>query len=397
MMHQTKIESLGITNYRVLQDVVLDDLPRMVVVVGTNGSGKSTLFDIFSFLQDALNRNAAAAVAQRGGFQELVSRGARGPIEFTIKFRESGGRLASYTVQIASENGQVVVNREVLSYRKGQHGWPWRFVDFKKGIGKAIVNESEYGLKGKSEEWEYHELHDPSTLAIKGLGQFKDFRIVSELCSMIEGWYVPRFHVVGAASSIEDWYADRLSSSGGNVAQVAKYLLENHPGRFNQILNVMSRRVPGISSVEAKTTGDGRLVLSFQDKNFNDPFIGRFVSDGTMKMFMYLVLLYAPEPHPLLAVEEPEIQFYPELLQELAEEFRAYAQRGGQVFVSTHSPDFLNGAELEEIFWLEKRGGFSTVKRASDNELLRNLATGALPGYMWSHNMFEGSGISWEE
>ena len=60
-------------------------------------------------------------------------------------------------------------------------------------------------------------------------------------------------------------------------------------------------------------------------------------------MFAYLVLLYDPKPHPLLAVEEPENQLYPELLYELIEEFRAYALRGGQVFVSTHSPDFLNG------------------------------------------------------
>ena len=59
------------------------------------------------------------------------------------------------------------------------------------------------------------------------------------------------------------------------------------------------------------------------------------------------ILLHDPQPHPLLAVEEPENQLYPALLIELIEEFRDYAGRGGQVFVSTHSPDFLNGAELE--------------------------------------------------
>ena len=56
----------------------------------------------------------------------------------------------------------------------------------------------------------------------------------------------------------------------------------------------------------------------------------RQVSDGTIKMFAYLVLLNDPKPYPLLAVEEPENQLYPELLPELAEEFRDYARRGGQ-------------------------------------------------------------------
>ena len=143
--------------------------------------------------------------------------------------------------------------------------------------------------------------------------------------------------------------------------------------------------------VEAKPTEDGRLVLRFQDGAFKDPFIARYVSDGTIKMFAYLVLLYDPQPFPLLAVEEPENQLYPELLAELAEEFRAYAQRGGQVFISTHSPDFLNGLKLEEIYWLRKENGFTIIQRASDAELLSRLIdAGDLPGALWKQGLFEG-------
>ena len=110
----------------------------------------------------------------------------------------------------------------------------------------------------------------------------------------------------------------------------------------------------------------GRLVLRFQDGSFKDPFIARYVSDGTVKMFAYLVLLYDPHPHRLLAVEEPENQLYPHLLPELTEEFRNYAQRGSQVFVSTHSPDFLNDAELDEVVFWAKRNGFAVAQRVSD-------------------------------
>ena len=116
------------------------------------------------------------------------------------------------------------------------------------------------------------------------------------------------------------------------------------------------------------------------------------MSDGTIKMFAYLVLLYDPKPFPLLAIEEPENQLYPELLHELAEEFRDYARRGGQVFVSTHSPEFLNGSRLDEIFWLERKGGFSSIQRASDNATLRALhREGDLPGALWKQGLFEGA------
>ena len=390
-----QIEGIEIKNYRLFRHLMLSDLPRMTVVVGANGSGKSTLFDVFSFLKDALTENVSAAVSRRGGFRELVSRGTSGPIELTIKFRESGGRLVTYQLEIGNDKGHVVVEREVLRYRRGQRGQPWRFVDFSKGIGTAITNESAYGQEGAEEKRDDYALDDPSILAIKGLGQFREFRVVSEFRGLIENWYISHFNIEDARPSVDAGYAEHLSTRGDNVALVAQFLYENHPDKFQQVLNAMRWRVPGVSNIEAKPTEDGRLVLRFQDGSFKDPFIARYVSDGTIKMFAYLVLLYDPKPHPLLAIEEPENQLYPELLQELAEEFRAYAKRDGQVFVSTHSPDFLNGAELNEIFWLVKRNGFSTAVRANHSENLRSLVQGEMPGSLWRRNLFDGAGLSW--
>ena len=164
----------------------VSNLPQLTIVVGANGSGKSTLFDVFTFLKDALTHNVASAVTRRGGFTELVSRGSEGPIGITVQFRESGGRLATYVLEIANENGRVVVGREVLRYRRGRYGKPWHFVDFRCGEGYAITHESVYGQEGAEEEREEFKLDHPSVLAIKGLGQFQRFRVVSEFRSLIE-------------------------------------------------------------------------------------------------------------------------------------------------------------------------------------------------------------------
>ncbi len=391
MAEAMQIESLEIKNYRLFQDVKLTHLARLTVIVGANGSGKSTLFDVFSFLKEALTQNVATAVTRRGGFNELVSRGSKGPIIIIVKFRESGGRLATYELQVGADKGRAVVEREILKFRRGQYGQPWHFVDFSRGRGTAITNESAYGEEGAKEERKDYELDDPSVLAIKGLGQFREFKVVSEFRSLIESWYISDFHISDARPSVEAGESEHLSTRGDNVAQVAQYLHEHFPDRFNAVLEIMKRRVPGVSGVEARPTEDGRLVLRFKDGSFKDPFIARYVSDGTIKMFAYLVLLFDPKPFPLLAVEEPENQLYPELMIELIEEFRSYAQRGGQVFVSTHSPDFLNGANLDEIFWLVKQNGFSDVRRASDNDLLVKLVSeGDLPGALWKQGLFEG-------
>ena len=402
MPSSMQIESLTIKNYRCLRNIVLDDLTRMTVVVGANGSGKSSLFDVFSFLKDSLVQNVAAAVALRGGYRELVSRGQADPIEITVKFRQSGGRLATYLLRIIQDGGSVVIEHETLSYRKGQGGrWGWRFVDCRRGEGKVITNETEYGvsaMKGEDQKKREFKLDDPSTLAIKSFGQLQEFPIVSELRSLIESWHISDFHIADARSSVEVGYAEHLSTRGDNVAQVAQYLYKNHPEQFETVLNAMRDRVPGVSGVEAKHTEDGRLVLRFQDGSFQDPFIARYVSDGTIKMFSYLVLLYDPNPHSLLTIEEPENQLYPALMRELVEEFRDYARRGGQVFVSTHSPDFLNGSELDEIRWLVKEGGFTKVRRASESELLQALVhEGDLPGALWRQGVFDLPGLLWRQ
>jgi predicted ATPase len=208
---------------------------------------------------------------------------------------------------------------------------------------------------------------------------------------MIEAWHVSDFHISEARPSQEAGVAEHLSASGDNLALVARYLFERHPERFQAVLDKMHVHVPGVQKVEAKLTDDGRLVLRFQDGAFKDPFIARHVSDGTIKMFAYLILLNDPAPHSLLCIEEPENQLYPSLLTTLAEEFRLYAQRGGQVMVSTHSPDFLNAIQLDELFWLTKNNGFTTVHRAADDEQLRALVSeGDLPGALWKQGLFAG-------
>jgi len=230
-------------------------------------------------------------------------------------------------------------------------------------------------------------------LAIKGLGQFQKFKQVAAFRRLIEGWHVSDFHVSAARASQDAGYAEHLSPTGENLPLVSQFMYEHYPERFSKILKIMERRVPGVRSVEATETEDGRIVLRFHDGSFKDPFVARYVSDGTIKMFAYLVLLNDPKPHPLLCIEEPENQLHPELLYELAEEFRAYTNEGGQVFISTHSPDFVNGVQLHELFWLTKKDGFSEVSRASENELLRNLVReGDLPGALWKQGFFRGAG-----
>lgn len=398
MKNIVKIESIRLMNFRAFKEIEMRDIPRMCVVVGANGTGKSTLLDIFGFLKDALTDNIQVALSKRGGYGEVHSRGSDGHIEIEIKFRfqVKAGEiqktpLATYTLAIDEADGQPIVEKEELRYRRGSHGQPWKFLEFSRGKGRAVTNEFDDVGDEKQLEREDQKLAKPNILAVKGLAQFQRYPAVMALGQMIENWHISDFHISAARKTPDAGYAEHLSREGENLALVTQYLYQNHPRIFNSILKTLANRVPGIEKVEAKTTEEGRVLLKFQDGAFKDPFLARYISDGTMKMFAYLILLNDPSPHPLLCVEEPENQLYPLLLSELAEEFRMYTNKGGQVFVSTHSPDFLNAVKLDEVFWLVKEKGYTSIKRARDDEQIKGyMDEGDQMGYLWKQGFFEG-------
>lgn len=391
-----KIEQIRLKNFRAFKDVTMRDIPRFAVIIGSNGSGKSTLFSVFGFLKDAMTNNVTTALARLGGsrgFKEVRSRSTDGAIEIEVKFRPKPDlQLITYTLNIAEENGKPVVEREVLKYRRGRRGRPWHFLDFSKGKGTAVTNEMDKVTKESELQREEQTLKSPDILAIKGLAQFERFPAVVALGNLIERWHVSDFHISRARPEQEAGHAEHLSREGENLSQVIEYLHNQHPEIFEKIIEKLSERIPGVANVESKQTEEGRILLKFTDGSFEDPFLARFVSDGTIKMLAYLTLLYDPAPHPLLCVEEPENQLHPRLLGEIAEEFRAYAHRGGQVFVSTHSPDFLNAAELDEVFWLQKSCGYTDIKRTKDDaQISEYMRNGDKMGHLWNEGFFEGA------
>ena len=385
-----QIESLHIQNFRVFRDVRVENIPQMAVFMGQNGVGKTTFFDVFGFLHDCLDKNASAALDMRGGFREVFSREQTGDMRFEVKFRPSPNEpVITYELTIGlNEKSRPVVKKEVMRFRRGQHGAPWKILDFSYGEGVAARGILQSYEDVKIADRTRQKVAAPDILAVKGLGQFEDFPAVASLRQLIEDWYVSDFHIESARSRQEADYSESLSTTGDNLAQVAKYLYYNHRERFDSILLAMKERVPGVTNVEAKVTEDGYVVLRFQDGRFKNPFSSKFVSDGTIKMFTYLVLLRDPAPHALLCVEEPENQLYPELLPQLAEEFRHYSDMGGQVFISTHSPDFLDSVRLEELYCLVKTDGYTNIVRANELSLIQSLCReGDSLGELWRQGL----------
>ncbi len=150
----------------------------------------------------------------------------------------------------------------------------------------------------ESKETEVVELDDMRKLGIATLGALKQQPRISAFRKFIEGWYLSYFTPDAARSLPLAAPQKHLNIHGDNLGNVVQFMEREHPKRFQAILNRIAERIPGINNINTEKTSDGRLLLRFNDKGFLDPFYSQQMSDGTLKVFAYLLLLEDPMPPP---------------------------------------------------------------------------------------------------
>ena len=382
-----RIEYLRVQNYRALHDLELKNISPLTVLLGPNGSGKSTVFDVFAFLSECFTVGLRKAWDRRGRFKELRTRGADGPIEFELKYREKPeSPIITYHLAIAENGRGPFVAAEWLQWRRGQRGKPFRFLDFEAGAGRVISGEMPDERDQRIEE----RLTTPEMLAVSTLGQLARHPRVSALRRFITGWYLSYLTADQTRSVPEAGPQERLSATGDNLPNVIQYLKEQHPERLGEILTTLTQRVPRLEKVDSELMADGRLLLQIKDAPFERPILAKFASDGTLKMLAYLTVLYDPDPPQLVGIEEPENHLHPRLLPELAEECRASSART-QLMVTTHSPYFVNGLQAEELWALYRdERGYTQARRAADMRGVKEfMEQGAQLGHLWMEGHFE--------
>ncbi len=405
------IEGFRVQNYRALRDVTLGKLSSQqggaaltpfTVVIGKNGAGKSTLFDAFGFVSDCLVHDVEQAcdMKQRGGYERLHSRGTDGPIRFEIYYREgSGERPMTYELSIAlDESGRPFIESEVLKQRrKGQkHGRPYPFLRLSHGKGMVWAGEEAVEVEGGEEDRAQTlvELTDLRQLGIATLGTLKEHPRIKRFRDFLKGWYLSYFYPDAARSLPTAGPQKHLNSHGDNIGNVVQFMAREHKDRFKAVLDRIAAKIPGIKSIDTQETQDKRLLLRFNDGAFADPFFAQQMSDGTLKVFAYLLLMDDPEPPPFICIEEPENGLYHKLLEALAQEFRAHAtgkKNAPQIFVTTHQPYFVDALSPNEVWILEKGAdGYSVIRRVSDLEIVKNLVEEGLPlGGLWYSDYLE--------
>ncbi len=317
-------------------------------------------------------------------------------MSLTIYYRESKkDRPITYEVSITKEEKTelpIVLSERLRQRAKNEpKGQPRSFLRLEKGKGSIWVgDESVESESGEDESSKREVEFDPHKLAIVSLAeQFKENPRIAQFKKFIQSWYLSYFTPDSARKVPQAGVQKHLNLHGDNLGNVVQYLERNHPIIFKRILNDISRKIPGIGKIEPyRDQVTNKLYLLFRDKGFVHPFTQQQMSDGTLKMFCYLLLLQDPAPPPFICIEEPENGLYHKLLETLAREFREHATgktKSSQVFITTHQPYFVDALEPKEVWVLEKgEDGFSHVTRANEIEFVQNMVNEGQPlGALW--------------
>lgn len=402
------IEGIRVKNYGVLKDITLGyvllsntamkPLTPIVSVIGKNGTGKSTLFDAFGFVADCLKFGVEQACYEnsRRGFQSIRSKDCGGAVEFEITYRENhSSRPITYNLAIDIDRyNRPYIQHECLRQRRAgeKYGNSYSFLNITEGKGNAWAGQTLENVEdSKATPVNLSDLNMP---AITTLGALKEHPRITKFRNFIQGWYLCYFTPSEARDLPLSGPQKHLNKTGSNLSNVIQYMEQlKGPKQVQSILKSIAEKIPGITNIYTKRTDDGRLLLCFEERGFGTPHYVQKMSDGTIKLVAYMVLMEEPDIASLICLEEPENGLYHNLLMILAGELRnkVVESRGkNQMFVTTHSPYFVNALSPEEVWILEKApDGFSKITRASDLSLINNLAKEIPLGDLWYSNYLD--------
>lgn len=397
-----RLTALRVKNYGCLADFELSDIGPLAIFVGANGSGKSTLFDVFAFLRDALRDDIRTALAHRGGFNALRTHAAAGPIEIELQT----GRAASDGPVSALEPDRASYT---VSIEHGPDGPRVRSERIE--IVGAAGNAAQRITLFDSESCRPEERADAGRLRLDQpdavvLGALRNkclseadeswaITAVRGLRALLRGPYFSRVDATLAKQPVAATADHCLTECGGNLANAVKYQAAHNAERFQRAVQLVRRAAPCVEDIRTCDTVDGRVALEFVE-NGNGVF-AQHISDGTIGLLAYALLLNEHERRPLLCIEQPDSGIYPSLMPDLYDELLGYTfERDAQVFVTTHRTELLNPADPQEVFWLTRNDSGSMSTHASDDpQIVAECNAGNQLGFMWRTGSFRDAHPQW--
>jgi len=285
-------------------DVMPYELSPLTVFVGDTATGKSTILDAFAFLADCVNQGINTALSHRGGFESVYHFGGAGPLSIGIVYRSCGEPQSltyALNIDIDRRTRHPFVETEAIIYRKHQPGsQPRPVLLFQNGEKQNRLVQPWVGASGSA--LEQVKRIDSTHLGLNALAQIEDLPDIPQFKLYLDKFFVSCY----ASSNAANLSPPRFKfMPGGNLAHDLKRIKDKHPFEFDNILNVIASRMPGVEKIIYETSESGRSLLTFKLADLESVVHPAQLGEGSLRLLSLLTLFEDPVPTPLLGIEEP--------------------------------------------------------------------------------------------
>ncbi|MDL1957593.1 MAG: AAA family ATPase [Candidatus Desulfofervidus auxilii] len=401
------IKRIEVKNFKSFKELKIN-LGKFNVIIGANASGKSNFVHIFEFLRDITSSGLDNAVSMQGGVEYLrnMNIGVSKPLSIKVVSDQEFGLLGPRT-----KAGLIGIKTYEVIYE-----FALRF--YKRGSGFRIVKDELsqkckfLKLERKEKKVEEKEiLGEGGILISRSNGRVKiDFNIppnvplkkedifppllrflreekLPEHKLLLETYFfIPPLEDIFSEISIYDFDPKlpkkatpitgkaELEEDGNNLSIILKNITENREKR-RKLFNLVKDLLPFVENLDVEKFADKSLLFKLKESYFKTQYLpASLISDGTINMTALIVALYF-EKKPFIIIEEPERNIHPSLISKVVEMMKdASRTQRKQIVVTTHNPEFVKYAGLENILLVSRNeDGFSTISRPADKKEVKTF------------------------
>lgn len=304
------------------------ELRPLNIVVGGNATGKSNFLEIFRFVGARAVYGMEDAVSLHGGMEFLPNLG-------------SG---ASDSVELELACDKIRTRRRMFGL-----GFVYSVVLKREGTGAGFGAEEKIlrGLRGRS----------PALRDMMLRHQFSGIKSF-DLDPRLPKKAVP---ISGRAE---------LEPDGSNLAIVLRAILQDEESRAT-FVRLLQDALPFVEDLKVERFADKSLLIALKEGFSERTYLpAAFLSDGTLHLIALIVALYFDKSEVTI-IEEPERNIHPHLISKVAAMLKD-ASRQKQVIVTTHNPELVKHADLEDLLLVQRdERGFSRITRPAEDEQLK--------------------------
>lgn len=359
------LKYFSVTNFRNLNIKNLK-FKRINLLVGPNNSGKTNLIEAISFFSNLIlsdsKKSAFLEVLNQYGWDDVLNKSITKPGKIEMKWvlnTDNSYSDLSYELEYQISPSNLIpkgfyITNEKLSHAQPAQGQvePFKFLHCHNkllGKGQFSVREKETG-KTKNIVVDI-DVTDTVFRQVSNLLDSEKFRIefypnfkqtvqsVQDLFERFHSYSSTDFDLKLVRDPLEIELNNKfLKRDGSNFVNVLKYLDDSFDF-LDQYTEILREIIPDLQKIKISDVSETKRQLKLTINN--ETYKLKEMSDGTVKAMLLALILWSPNK-TILALDEPELNLHPAWLKVITN-WVLRSNSSEQVFISSHSPDFLDG------------------------------------------------------